>query len=740
MFPNRAGGLALIAGVFVLTSGRLAAEDVPNKPHDLPARVAELKAIQADYKTALDLFGKDVRAGKIKATQDGTYTELAEVQRRFAKRARVLIDINPKDEVALDALIFAMRQLVADEGDPKLYDLLLAHHLPSSKLGDVVSRPHASEEFLRTVAARSPHADVRAGASMALAGRLARNGHGDDAQVLCERILKNQELVKLHGPANDLLFEIRHLTVGKVVPEVEGWDLDDKPMKLSEFRGKAVMLVFWATWCGPCMAMLPHERELAERFAGRPFAIVGVTGADFDANIKEAVKKHRITWRSFKDYLAKEKRPISNRWHVGEWPTIFLIAQDGVIRHVVRGNPGDRLDADLEKLVGEAEASQKNGKQDETSLLRVGLPAPPLHLKQLLQAPRDAPRTLQGLKGKAIVVDFWATWCAPCVAAFPHLNRLVDDTRNESIVFIAVTDESAQHVKDFLAKKPLATWIGIDDRRATMTAYRANALPQTVLIDAKGVVRAITHPSSVTADVLKDLVHGKTLALNEPPQASPDGSKTTIDPHGMLDPRKASFLVYIGPPDSWIGSPFKSPTEARINHTSVRMFLQHHHRVTAKRVVVEGDFQDQRLGYHVRVPAGSDLVPDAVLQKSLEAAFSIRATRERREMDALFLKHIGPGKPDKAEGDPRLGEMVWFGDKWTRGEHSPIYGLVVWLEGRTGKLVVDETGLTGVYDWEVKIKSTKLNDVNAALAKLGLSLSAERRPVEVLVVRKAKSP
>ena len=61
--------------------------------------------------------------------------------------------------------------------------------------------------------------------------------------------------------------------VGRPVPDVEGTDLDGKKVKLSSYRGKVVLLDFWATWCGPCMAMIPHDRELVEKLKDKPFAL-----------------------------------------------------------------------------------------------------------------------------------------------------------------------------------------------------------------------------------------------------------------------------------------------------------------------------------------------------------------------------------------------------------------------------------------------------------------------------------
>src|SRR5439155_17394791 len=65
--------------------------------------------------------------------------------------------------------------------------------------------------------------------------------------------------------------------VGQVAPDFTGKTLDGATFHLADFRGQVVVLDFWATWCPPCRAMIPHEREMLERLAGKPFALVSIS-------------------------------------------------------------------------------------------------------------------------------------------------------------------------------------------------------------------------------------------------------------------------------------------------------------------------------------------------------------------------------------------------------------------------------------------------------------------------------
>src|SRR3954470_17569726 len=89
--------------------------------------------------------------------------------------------------------------------------------------------------------------------------------------------------------------------VGMTAPEIRGEDLDGVPFKLSDYRGKVVVMSFWASWCPPCKALMPHERAMVERFKGRPFAMLGVNAdEEKHAALKVAIDEG-VNWRSWWD-------------------------------------------------------------------------------------------------------------------------------------------------------------------------------------------------------------------------------------------------------------------------------------------------------------------------------------------------------------------------------------------------------------------------------------------------------
>lgn len=147
------------------------------------------------------------------------------------------------------------------------------------------------------------------------------------------------------------LFDLQRLQVGMVAPEIEGSDLDEVPFKLSDYRGKVVMLDFWGHWCPPCRAMYPHEQEITRKLADKPFVLLGVNSDADLGEAREAVSSENLSWRHFWNGPTGTRGPISTQWNVEGWPTVYLIDQAGVIRY--KSVLGEDIDRGIEVLMEE---------------------------------------------------------------------------------------------------------------------------------------------------------------------------------------------------------------------------------------------------------------------------------------------------------------------------------------------------------------------------------------------------
>jgi len=125
------------------------------------------------------------------------------------------------------------------------------------------------------------------------------------------------------------------LTPGKVAPDIAGRDLLGAPLRLRDYRGKVVVLIFSADWCGICQTLVPYERMLLDLYKNWPFAIVSVeTGSTREATIK-AKGEQGLSYKSWWDGSDEEAPgPIASAWNANGFPAVYVLDGKGVIRFV----------------------------------------------------------------------------------------------------------------------------------------------------------------------------------------------------------------------------------------------------------------------------------------------------------------------------------------------------------------------------------------------------------------------
>jgi thiol-disulfide isomerase/thioredoxin len=136
------------------------------------------------------------------------------------------------------------------------------------------------------------------------------------------------------------------LKPGQIAPPLEGKGLDGNSIRLSDYRGKVVVVDFWGPWCGPCVKAIPHELEMAERFKGQPFTFLSVANCHSREELVEFFQKTTLPWPNIFEILSG---PLAQEWHVDGFPTFIVIDGEGVIRHRSNGGPG--VESTIEKLL-----------------------------------------------------------------------------------------------------------------------------------------------------------------------------------------------------------------------------------------------------------------------------------------------------------------------------------------------------------------------------------------------------
>jgi cytochrome c biogenesis protein CcmG, thiol:disulfide interchange protein DsbE len=100
--------------------------------------------------------------------------------------------------------------------------------------------------------------------------------------------------------------------------------------------------------------------------------------------------------------------------------------------------------------------------------------------------------TAASLAGKVVIVDFWATWCAPCREELPMLDKLYQKYRAQGLVVVGVSvDKDADNIRKFLGKLPLSFPITHDAEHQVSGRYQPPRMPSSYIVDKKGIVRFV---------------------------------------------------------------------------------------------------------------------------------------------------------------------------------------------------------------------------------------------------------
>jgi thiol-disulfide isomerase/thioredoxin len=221
-------------------------------------------------------------------------------------------------------------------------------------------------------------------------------------------------------------------------------------------------------------------------------------------------------------------QPTAGRAWLGISMDRDSLSPGALVGHVVRGSPADRAGIrDGDRLVGvagarvgssravvEAVAAHQVGDRIDITYVRDGREArasavlgrypPPEEVMRMDLVGAFAPawsnvQPISGafppspsdLRGRVVLLDFWATWCAPCRIVAPRLSALQERYGAQGLTVLGVSAEEADEIQAFVRRLPMRYAVGVDKAAETARRYGVTSLPTLVVVDRRGVVREV---------------------------------------------------------------------------------------------------------------------------------------------------------------------------------------------------------------------------------------------------------
>lgn len=313
------------------------------------AQVAPAGEVLDQIEAIIRTYEDSVRANTMKMIQAKSDEDKARYRASvpsvepYAPQVMALVKSHRENPDVVRGVTWLVIQATSTPEGQQALELLGTEFVAASDIAEAVKRLEyqpleIAKPIIGRVLAENTHDEPRAAALFALGmvhfRRSSRDTTSADAAASAfQHLVDGFPETKVQGfvladQASRMLFELTRLAEGSEAPEIEGMDAKGVPFKLSDYRGKHVVLCFWGGWCHACHGILPILNNLHTETQGKPVAILGIN-TDHGESGAEALTKFDVRFRNWLD--GSTSGPITSLYNLRNFPTLYMIDDQGMI-------------------------------------------------------------------------------------------------------------------------------------------------------------------------------------------------------------------------------------------------------------------------------------------------------------------------------------------------------------------------------------------------------------------------
>lgn len=415
----------------------------------------------------------------------------------------------------------------------------------------------------------------------------------------------------------------------------------------------------------------------------------------------------------------------------------------------------------------------------------IGTPCPDISLKSIINYDRSEAR-ISDFRGKLLILDFWATWCGPCVSAIPKMDSLQRRFADQLQILMVSSEDKAvvNRFYERVRKQRSIVLPSVTGENELKSYFKYNLIPYYIVVDAKGIIRAIPPAEAITAANIENMLRqdfkGMAVTSDKGTVRYNDFKKSILEDETMKNasPLYYSILLpydqnlagsygmikfgadsaggkitlvnadigtlFLAAFGSWQRSPsghISSPSRNRLI-LEVRDSIPFIYPLSGSSEMSTWS-QQHKFIYEMVVPSTAKSRAHELMQRDLEALFGYEAKMEKRVVTCLVLKKL-PGWKGNFASSPFQTKLFDANTYFVKMRNYPLDRLVYFLERKflawTKKPVIDETGINFSIDLDINGKIDEPLLLAKALRETGLDLVEEQRLIDMLVIRDAKQP
>ena len=359
--------------------------------------------------------------------------------------------------------------------------------------------------------------------------------------------------------------------VDRPMPSLADLDWAQGTPEKDAFKDKILIVSFFAPWNAPSVAQVKENRVLLEKFKDQPVAMISISDKRGSDVAGQFAAKYIVSYPVAVDPDGE----MARTWEVQWWPCYYVIDHHGVIR-AAGIKPRHLTDvvemllqakqAEAEQLAAKPDLDDKLGSGD--AKLPAGSEAHPFRIAKPTPIPQEwlegevedrkrltsligrttpqlqtgdwmnteEPVNLADLRGKVVLIDFWATWCQPAIQNLERQNAMHEKYAEQGLVILGICHaKGAERMAAIISEHGVGYPVAVDTEGLTMKAYKVNGLPDYYLIDRAGNMRIADCRNSVLEEAVALLLAEEIVGLDDKSVASPDESTASETGDTPLD-------------------------------------------------------------------------------------------------------------------------------------------------------------------------------------------------------------
>lgn len=335
-------------------------------------------------------------------------------------------------------------------------------------------------------------------------------------------------------------------------------------------------------------------------------------------------------------------------------------------------------------------------------------------------------------QGKPLILEFWATWCLPCIPAMKELEILQNKFGNRLEILTISTDKLDKLLR-YIGNTQTSLKIAHDTIHHVVFSYPS--IPHTILIDKNGIIKAITDPDQLTVKIIEDFIAGKEIEIIK--------KQYTPTNLGLFKEYRNQFYKYTLTGENkeleWKNEIKRNqngdPIALEFNNVSIyRLLTDIYELTTAARLDVNRD-STSRNKYCFKLEQSADFDKNILdnAKEILNEHSGFKARLVEKTLDSVYTLQVI---------DSTMLPAISLSTKYSREGGGPFfkgvrirsYDLIVYLENITELPVIDKTGINFDFDMELNWSLENPKTLNEELRKYGLKLKKSNVPEKIVLL------